>query len=213
VSAAAAPSAGSRVATIAGGVLAAGYPILVYVGLRWLEPRAMALLIGATMLLRAALRWHRPTPAELLRLATPALAIAAVLGTAYAANDEQTLLWVPGLVNGALLFAFARTLRRGTPMVETFARLRDPDLNPAEVRYCRSVTVVWCVFFAANAAVCFYLAWTAPLWVWTLYTGVLSYAAVGGLFAVEFVVRSWRFQRYRGSVVEPLFRRIFPPPG
>jgi len=203
----------ARAASLLGAFLAGAYPILVFVGLRWLEPRTMALAIGATMALRAVLRWHRPTRDELLRLATPALLVAAVLGTAFAANDEQTLLFVPALVNVALFIAFVRTLFRGTPMVETFARLRDPDLNPSEVRYCRSVTVVWCGFFAVNATACSYLALAAELWIWTLYTGVLSYLLVGLLFSIEFVVRSWRFQRYQGSIVEPLFRRIFPPPG
>ena len=45
---------------------------------------------------------------------------------------------------------------------------------------------------------------------WTLYTGLVSYLLVGLLYSVEFVVRSWRFGRYGGTLVEPLFRRIFP---
>jgi uncharacterized membrane protein len=202
----------SRSVRIASFLLAAGYPFLIFFGLRWLEPRWMAAGIGITVMMRAALRWRRPSSAELRRLMLPVLLVAGVLGTAFAANDARTLLFVPALVNAALLLAFARTLRAGTPMVETFARLQDSDLTEAEVRYCRSVTVVWSVFFALNAAVSLWLALFAELWLWTLYTGVVSYGLVGILFAVEFVVRSWRFQRYAGSVVEPLFRRIFPPP-
>jgi len=145
------PEAPPRSVKIASGLLAAMYPLLIFVGLRWLEPRWMAAAIGATVAIRAALRWRRPSPAELRRLVAPVLLVAGVLGTAFVANDARTLLFVPVLVNAALLLAFVRTLSRGTPMVET-------------------------------------------------------------VFAVEFVVRSWRFQLYAGSVVEPLFRRIFPPP-
>lgn len=195
---------------IASGLLAAAYPLLIFVGLHWLEPRWMAAGIGVTVMVRAALR--RPSSAELRRLMLPVLLVAGVLGTAFAANDARTLLFVPALVNTALLLAFARTLRGGTTMVETFARMQDSDLSDAEVRYCRSVTAVWSVFFAVNAAASLWLALFADVWLWTLYTGVISYGLVGILFAVEFVVRSWRFQRYAGSVVEPLFRRIFPPP-
>jgi len=197
---------------IASGLLAAMYPLLIFIGLRWLEPRWISAAIGVTVTVRAALRWRRPSSAELRRLLIPILLVAGVLGTAFLTNDARTLLFVPALVNVALLVGFARTLFRGTPMVETLARLQDSDLTDAEVRYCRSVTVVWSVFFALNAAASLWLALFADVWLWTLYTGAISYGLVGLLFAVEFVTRSWRFQRYGGSVVEPLFRRIFPPP-
>lgn len=197
---------------ILSGALAVAYPLLIFVGLRWLEPRWMAVAIAAAVVLRTALRGRRPSSAELRLLATPGLLVAGVLGTAFVANDARTLLFVPVLINAALLLAFARTLRNGTPIVETFARLQDSDLTDAEVRYCRTVTGVWSFFFAANAAVTLWLALFADLWLWTLYTSGIAYVLVGALFVVEFVVRSWRFQRYAGSVVEPIFRRIFPPP-
>jgi uncharacterized membrane protein len=206
------PALPPRTARISSGLLAAAYPLLVYVGLHWLEPRWTAACIAFALVLRALVRGWRPSFAELRRLAMPVLLVVCVLGTAVVANDARTLLFVPTLVNLALLVAFAHTLRRGTPMVETFARLQDGELSAAEARYCRTVTAVWCGFFAVNGAVALWLALFAELRLWTLYTGVVSYALMGLLFAVEFVVRSWRFQRYAGSVVEPLFRRIFPPP-
>jgi len=124
--------------------------------------------------------------------------------------DARALLLVPVLVNGALLFAFGRTLRRGPSLVETLARLQEPDLSAAQERHCRTVTAVWCGFFAANAAVCTALALLADLWLWTLYTGVISYLLMGLLFGAEFLVRSWRFHNLRFAPVEPLLRRLFP---
>lgn len=38
----------------------------------------------------------------------------------------------------------------------------------------------------------------------------LAYLLVALLVAIEFVVRAWRFGRYSGTLVEPLFRRWFP---
>jgi uncharacterized membrane protein len=191
------------------GLLAVAYPFLIYAGLRWLEPRSVALLLGGAVALRAVLGWHRPSAQELRRLAVPGLLVAAVLVLTLALNDARALLFVPVLANGALLVAFGRTLR-GPSLVETFARLREPELSDAQIRYCRTVTGVWCVFFAANAAVCLWLALVADLWLWTLYTGLVSYLLVGAVFAVEFVVRSWRFRNYQGTLVEPIFRRLFP---
>ncbi len=124
--------------------------------------------------------------------------------------DARALLLVPVLINLGLLFAFGRTLRSGPTLVEQLARLREPDLSAAQVRHCRTTTAVWCAFFAANAAVCFGLAWFAELWLWTLYTGFISYLLMALLFGAEWLVRSWRFHHFTGAWVDPLMRRFFP---
>jgi uncharacterized membrane protein len=192
------------------GLLAVGYPFLIFGGLRVASPRVVALGLTVLFGLRAATRWHRPTAADLRRLAAPALLVGGVLLATGLADDARLLLIVPVLVNAALLIAFARTLSSGPTMVETFARLQVPDLPDDEVRYCRSVTRVWCAFFVANGAVCLWLALAGTLWQWTLYTGFWSYVAIGSLYAVEFVIRARRFGRYEGTLLEPLFRRLFP---
>ncbi len=192
--------------------LGVGYPFLVFAGLRLLEARWVALGIAGLLLLRGLARARAPRAEDLRRLLAPALLVAAALAFTVAANDEHALLLVPVVVNLALLVAFARTLVTGPPLVETFARMQVPDLPPDEVRYCRSVTGIWCVFFLTNGAVCARLAWVGPTWLWTLYTGLVSYLLIGLLFAAEFVVRAWRFGRYAGTPVEPLFRRLFRPP-
>ena len=124
--------------------------------------------------------------------------------------DPRALLLMPVFVNLGLLFVFGRTLRAGPTFVESIARMRQPQLSAAQVRHCRTTTAVWCAFFAANAAVCLALVWRAPLWLWTLYTGVISYALMALLFAVEWMVRSWRFHRWSGAWLDPLLRRFFP---
>jgi uncharacterized membrane protein len=192
------------------GLLAVGYPFLVFGGLRVAEPRWVALGLGALFGLRAVTRWRRPTADELLRLLWPALLVGSVLAATLLTNDRRLLLLVPVLVNVALLVAFGRTLAGGPTLVETFARLQVPDLPEAEVRYCRSVTRVWCVFFAANAAVSLWLALAGDVWLWTLYTGFVAYLLIGLLFSIEFVIRARRFGRYEGTLLEPLFRRLFP---
>jgi uncharacterized membrane protein len=124
--------------------------------------------------------------------------------------DPRALLLVPVFVNLGLLIAFGRTLRGGPTLVERIALLHQPSLSAAQVRHCRTTTAVWCGFFAANGAVCLALAWSAPLWLWTLYTGFLSYLCMALLFGVEWLVRSWRFHRFTGAWVDPLMRRFFP---
>jgi uncharacterized membrane protein len=124
--------------------------------------------------------------------------------------DARALRLVPVFINLGLLYAFGRTLRGGPTIIERFALLQQPSLSAAQVRHCRTTTAVWCAFFAANAAVCAVLAWSAPLWIWTLYTGVVAYLLMALLFAVEWLVRSWRFHRLSVAWVDPLLRRFFP---
>jgi uncharacterized membrane protein len=193
------------------GLLTAGYPLLVYAGLEWLEPRALALGLGAVVALRGASRWRRPSGDALRQLAPPALLLLLALLASALWNDPRGLFLAPALVNAALLLAFGRTLAGdGPPLVETLARLQVPDLPPDEVRYCHGVTWLWCGFFAANGTLALGLALAGDRQAWALYNGVIAYALVGLLFAIEFTVRSWRFGRYGGTVVEPLFRRLFP---
>jgi uncharacterized membrane protein len=194
-------------------LLAAGYPFVVLAGLYLLTPRSVALLLTALFLARWVNGWKVPVREPLLHLWFPAILIGIVLAVTVFSNDERILLLTPTAVNLALLVAFGRTLRGGPSLVETLARFQVPDLPPDEVRYCRSVTIVWCVFFAVNAALSTWLAFHATRQAWALYTGFLAYILIGALFACEFVVRSWRFGRYEGTVVEPLFRRLFPRPG
>ena len=190
------------------------YPFIVFGLLQVMEPRWVALCVAGLLGLRWLSRAHAPSPEALRRLLAPIVLVGAVIAGATLSNEEGVLLMLPVAVNAALLVAFTASLVQGPPLVETFARLQVPDLPPDEVRYCRTVTAVWCVFFFVNGVVCAWLAWRGPLSLWTLYTGFGAYLAIGVLFGAEFVVRSWRFGRYAGTPVEPLFRRIFrAPPG
>lgn len=190
-------------------LLVAAYPFGIYFGLRWLEPRTLALAFGALLVLRIALR-SPASRGELRRLLWPVLLVAAVLGATFAWNEGRALLFAPAGVNVALLVAFGRTLRRGPSMIETFARIQHPDLTPEEVRHCRVFTGVWCGFFFVNAAVCAALALYGDIALWTLHTGLLSYGFIGLLLAAEFIVRSWRFSRNAGGIVDRVLRRNRP---
>lgn len=192
------------------GALAVAYPFLVFAGLRWFEPRHVALALALALGLRLAFAARRPRRAELAQLAGPGLCVGAVLVPALAWNDPRALLFAPVAINLALLVAFARTLRRGVPLVETLARLQEPDLSPAQQRHCRSVTAMWSVFFALNAAACLALALFAEVWLWTLYAGFVSYLLAAGLHGGEVLVRSWRFHGFRSALADPVLRRLFP---
>jgi uncharacterized membrane protein len=95
----------------------------------------------------------------------------------------------PFAVNLSLLVSFGVSLLKPPSAIERLARLKDPNLSPHAVAYTRKVTQVWCVFFFVNGG----LALATALWMsdaaWALYNGLLSYLAMGCLFAVEWIIR------------------------
>jgi len=176
---------------IALGLLLAGlaYPFAVYLGLEHLSPRLFALLLGALWLARMFSGKQTPLSRT---LTTAALLFCLLLGLA---GEPALLRWYPVLISLALLGLFAGSLCSGMPIIERLARLSEPELPPAAVRYTRQVTWVWVGYFIVNAAIASGLALWAPLSWWTLYTGLIAYLLMGLLFTGEWLVR----QRIRNA--------------
>jgi uncharacterized membrane protein len=184
------------------------YPLAVWAGLALGGVRLAGGLVLGALALRSLVLWRRR---DARRLAAPLLAAGLPALAALALDDALLLLFAPALVSLGLLGAFAVSLWRGPPVVESVARLQMGTLSEAEVRYCRGVTLVWCVFFAANALATTLLALTGSLAAWALWTGVFSYVAIGLVLAAELTVRAWRFRRYTGGPTDVVMRRLFPP--
>lgn len=172
------------------GLLLAGllYPFAVHFGMAHFAPWQFGLLLGGLWLARALSTPRRPGN---LWMALVALAFCALLGLS---DSPQLLRWYPVLISAFMLALFGASLLRGMPVAERLARLHDPDLPPHAVRYTRRVTQVWCLFFLGNGLIAASLTLWAPLAWWTLYNGLIAYAAMGLLFAIEWLIR----QRVRG---------------
>ena len=132
--------------------------------------------------------WHFGTP----RYAGIALLALLWMQRWIGAGSVSSLLRLyPALVNAGLLLSFAATLRSGPSMIEKFARMRLPDLQPRAVRYTRRVTQVWCIFFALNGLTALVAALYWSRGAWALYNGVIAYVLVGVLIAAEAAFRHW----------------------
>jgi len=186
------PGVRARVGAALGVVLAVGYPVLVYFGLTHLRARALALVLLVGALAVAALRVRRASVRSVLG---PPVAIGVLLALGAVLDDARLVLALPVLVNAVLLVTFGATLfgAAPVPMIERFARLQKEHLALEERRYCRSVTLVWCTFFVVNGAIAGGLALGAPVSWWAMWTGLLSYVAMGSLFGAEWLVRRTRF--------------------
>jgi len=192
------------------GLVFLAYPLIVYAAVRWLDPRGVGLVLLALytgMLLYRA----RARLGELAALLRQHVGIALLILAGVWTQDRRVLQLLPVLVNLYLLASFGSSLVAGPPMIERFARLIEGDLPAFTHPYCRKVTALWCLFFAANAALIGYLAFFASLEWWTLYTGLLFYLVLAGLQAIEFVVRKLWFRYYPGGFADRVFARYFPP--
>ncbi len=163
------------------------YPFAVYFGIEHLSPRVFAALLGALWLARLL------SSARAASRGTAAVALLFCLALALL-DDDVLLRWYPVLINAAMLALFAGSLFVGMPVIERLARLQEPDLAEAGVRYTRQVTKVWVGFFVINGTIAAALTLWAPLAWWTLYNGLIAYLLMGLLFAGEWQVR----QRVRG---------------
>ena len=186
-----------------------GYPFIVYFAYQRLETRRAAGLLLGLYALSLALRIRRPA-AEIWRLVREHLGLVLLIGLAIVTGQRFVLQLLPMAVSLYLFGTFGWSLRVGPPIVERFARLVDPDLPDFCVPYCRKVTIVWCVFLAANAACAALLAVVGPFEWWAVYTGAVAYLLLGALFAGEFVVRKLWFRFYREGLLDQIFARLFP---
>lgn len=193
------------------------YPIVVYgllttagasgsrLRLLWLAvPFTASLLLGAR------------SPKTTSRLVGPILALL-LIGAAIWVDATAPLLLVPVAINGTFLYTFGSTLLAPPPLIERFARLQHADLDAAELRWCRSWTVIWTGFFALNIVVATGLSLARQVKLWALYNGLLTYVVMGCLFGVEYTIRKYRFGRYGAHPLDRLLqwcfeRRRLPPP-
>ncbi|WP_317930854.1 hypothetical protein [Halioxenophilus sp. WMMB6] len=171
-------------------LLAIAYPLTVYFGLQYMEPRAIGLLLAVLFGLRLWLSrgWLKGKVAPMLPVL--ALALLCALG-AMLLNSHESLRLTPVFINFASLVGFAATLWSRQSMIERFARLTEPNLTPKAVRYTRKVTIVWILFFLGNGSFALYTAYCTSLAFWTLYNGLIAYGLMGMMFAGELLVRRW----------------------
>jgi uncharacterized membrane protein len=163
--------------------LALAFPVLVLVGV-WAGVDLRFLACALAVL--ALWRWGgslRRQGALLLGLAVVACVWLALK------RANLALKAYPICVNLGLLAVFGQSLLHGPTVVERLATLRQGPLDERGVRYTRTVTQAWCVFFVLNAALSLATALAATQRVWALYNGGIAYGLMGLMFAGEWLIR------------------------
>lgn len=141
-------------------------------------------------------------------LQLPAIALAfAILGWLF--DNGTWLLVMPSATQATFGLTFLRSLK-GTPLIEHFARMVKSDLSAGEQAHCRRWTKVWGFYLIVLAGIGLVLARFATLKVWTLYVGIGSYALIGVLFTIEYIVRKISFRDYGRNPLDWLLGKLFP---
>jgi uncharacterized membrane protein len=205
-----APRTTAKVLGVVGALFVIAYPVYVYVALEHVSTRPLALGLAALLGVGLIFRLNGARRAHALVAARVPMMLVVILLVGSFFDDRRFVLALPVVTNALFLTHFVTSLRT-MPIAERFARAQESDLSPRQVAYCRSITVAWSVFFVVNGAICGALALFAPIAWWTLYTGLLSYVALGAMVAVEYVIRKARFRTYGTAPVDRALSRIFPP--
>jgi uncharacterized membrane protein len=109
-------------------------------------------------------------------------------------RGQDELMWLNFVeyiaINLLLAIEFGRTLTAGRePLCTQFARLVSPEMSVATVRYTRSVTLAWTVFFVVMMGLSTVLFVTLTPNRWALFADVLTPIVVLAMFLIEYRVR------------------------
>lgn len=163
------------------------YPFAVYYGLQYFPPRFLALILLALLFVRIVLLKNNLAKMPWVVPATLLGSLALVFSFFTQSNLGFKLY--PLFVNCSLFMVFSFSLFKPPSVIETFARLKEKNLNKKGIKYTEKVTLIWCLFFIINGCISFYTALYSELEFWMLYNGFISYILMGCLFLGEFLVR------------------------
>ncbi len=163
------------------------FPLLVYFLADRVPPAVIVIVFVSLALARLAF-----VSSIDRRLLTAAFAALAAFGW-LATRDEDLLVLklYPVAISAAGAVFFLFTLWRPPSAIERLLQATGDAVSDRGRTYVRGVTAVWAVFFVLNGAIALWTATSAPTSTWALYNGVVSYAAIGILFSIEYAVRVW----------------------
>jgi len=124
-----------------------------------------------------------------------ALATLCTLVTMWSIGPITLLKLSPLLIHTSLFILFAQSLSK-VPLIERFSHLDFGDVLPPGIApYCRKLTIIWSVFFAANIIFCSFLATQTDNSTEILYNGLLIYLVIGALVLGEYWWRRFAFPK------------------
>jgi uncharacterized membrane protein len=169
-----------------------GYPVLEHLAAAGDTPSLFGALVAMTPLscLACILAWRSPRRPVMLAVCLAAFAEMYIMSDWLLAHYDWVFLLQHAGIYALLCIAFGRTLQAGhTPMVTGLARMVHETMTLALIRYTRSVTWAWTIYFGTTAALSVLLFRVAPIAVWSTFANLLGPVLLVLMFAAEYGVR------------------------
>ncbi|ODS23645.1 hypothetical protein AB835_07925 [Candidatus Endobugula sertula] len=160
------------------------YPIVVFVGLQSVDARYLILLL----IIIGGIRILSLGKSPLNHWTWLPLLVVLALWT-WVSNTSISLKLYPVFINLGFLILFSTSLRYPPSIIEQLARFQDPQLPERAIVYTRTVTRVWCYFFAINGVIAFLITCFGSDAIWAIYNGLISYLLMGVIFLGEWLIR------------------------
>jgi uncharacterized membrane protein len=204
-------------------MLGIGYSVLAHLAAASATPDSLDALVAVLPLVGLAflMAWRSSRRAIMLGLCLAACAGLYAMSAWLVTHYNWVFLLQHAGVHALLGIAFGRTLQAGrTPMVTGFARIVHGTLSPALVRYTRTVTWAWTLYFGGISGLSLLLFWLAPIAIWSAFANLLGAPLLALMFAGEYAVRccvlpvadragpleairAWRQASSRGTAHQP----------
>jgi uncharacterized membrane protein len=204
-------------------MLGIGYSVLAHLAAASTTPDSLDALVAVLPLLGLAflMAWRSSQRAIMLGLCLAGCAGLYAMSAWLVTHYNWVFLLQHAGVYALLCIAFGRTLQAGrTPMVTGFARIVHDTLSPALMRYTRTVTWAWTVYFGGVSGLSLLLFWLAPVAIWSAFANLLGPPLLALMFAGEYAVRccvlpvadragpleairAWRQASSRGTAHQP----------
>ncbi len=126
---------------------------------------------------------------------------------------EQLAKFIPLIIYTSLFSLFAVSLGAGkVPLITAFASLMRgqavADLHPQVQRYTRRLTLVWCGLFLLLGVSSLLLALYAPIYLWSLFSNVISYIIIGLVFLLEIGIRKRLVGEHMDYAIKDFLQRL-----
>jgi len=175
------------------------YPALAYFGMKHFGVRIASLILLILVLGSYILKILK-SKALAVSIIVQVGIVSIILTMSYLLREPFFMKIVPALIATSASIVFFASLLK-TPIAQSFAMLRKPQLNAEELRYTRNVTIVWGVVMAGDAVICFLAALAKSMEVWLIVCFPFSYTLIGIVFCSEYVIRKWKFGEFDESVL------------
>ncbi len=176
-------------------LLAVLYPFGMYFGIHHFEPKILSLLL-VCMAFFYLLSSSAKNPMEKWQKGAVALILGGLALLMQLFNNVVFVKIYPASMSFFFFCIFTYTLFSPPTMIEKFARIKHPNLEPHVISYTRNVTIIWSVFLFINSCILLYTAFYTSVEIWTLYSGFICYCLMGVLFVGEYIIRQFVIRKH-----------------